>query len=71
MDFFLRNSLADEGRLIRNLDMIMAACFNSAERTRADWLRLLEKADKRFYLHRITRPEGSTMSIIEVRWKSA
>lgn len=54
-----------------NLDMVMAACFNSAERTRADWLRLLEKTDKRFCLHSISRPEGSTMSIIEVLWKSA
>lgn len=51
--------------------MVMAACFNSAERTRADWLRLLEKTDKRFCLHGISRPEGSTMSIIEVLWKSA
>lgn len=50
--------------------MIMAACFNSAERTRADWLRLLDKADGRFRLHNISRPEGSTMSVIEVLWKS-
>ncbi|CAD6589380.1 MAG: hypothetical protein ASARMPRED_004019 [Alectoria sarmentosa] len=53
-----------------NLDMIMAACFNSAERTRADWLRLLDKADGRFRLHNISRPEGSTMSVIEVLWKA-
>lgn len=51
--------------------MVMAACFNSAERTRADWLRLFEKADRHFCLHNISRPEGSTMSIIEVLWKSA
>ena len=50
--------------------MIMAACFNSAERTKADWLRLFEEADKRFCLHNISKPEGSDMSIIEVLWKT-
>lgn len=51
--------------------MVMAACFNSAERTRADWLRLFEEADRRFHFHNISRPEGSSMCIIEVLWKSA
>ena len=51
--------------------MIMAACFNGAERTRAQWTGLLEKADERFVIENIIRPEGSTMSIIEVVWRKS
>ena len=49
--------------------MIMAACFNGAERTRAQWTRLLHAADERLVIENINRPEGSTMSIIEVVWE--
>ena len=51
--------------------MIMAACFNGAERTRAQWTGLLHTADERSVIEEIGRPEGSTMSIIEVVWKKA
>lgn len=51
--------------------MVMAACFNSAARTRADWLHLIEEADKRFCLQNISQPNGSDMSIIETVWKTA
>ena len=50
--------------------MIMAACFNGAERTRAQWTSLLHAADERFVIENIVRPEGSTMSIIEVVWRN-
>ena len=49
--------------------MIMAACFNGAERTKAQWIALLRSADDRFVVQNIVRPEGSTMSIIEVVWR--
>ena len=51
--------------------MIMAACFNGAERTKAQWTGLLHSADERFVIKNIVRPEGSSMSIIEVVWKNA
>ena len=51
--------------------MIMATCFNSLERTRAQWTDLFRAADERFVIESIVRPEGSAMSIIEVRWKAA
>ena len=49
----------------------MAACFNGAERTRAQWTGLLQLADERFVIKNIVRPEGSSMSIIEVAWENA
>ena len=55
----------------RNTDMIMAACFNGAERTRAQWTDLLYAADERFVIQNVIRPEGSTMSIIEVVWRKS
>lgn len=55
----------------RDLDMVMAACFNSAERTKDDWLKLLNMVDERLVFRSITRPEGSTMSIVEAVWHSS
>ena len=52
----------------RNLDMIMAACFNGAERNKGQWMDLLHAADERFVVRNIVRPAGSMMSVIEVVW---
>lgn len=51
--------------------MVMVACFNGAERTRGQWTGLLRTADERFVVQKIVRPEGSTMSVIEVVWKAS
>jgi len=51
--------------------MVMKACFNGAERTRAQWTALLQTANERFVIQNIIRPEGSTMSVIEVVWKAS
>ena len=53
------------------MDMVMAACFNGAERSRAQWDSLLQKADKRFTIRNVVRPQGSTMSVVEVVWQAS
>ena len=53
----------------RNLDLVMLTIFDGAERTRSDFARLLAEADKRFAIRDVVRPEGSTMSVIDIEWK--
>ena len=60
-----------EGRFGVQLDMIMCAGFNGRERRRAEYELLLARSDKRFVLEAVRRPKGSTMSMIEVVWKSS
>lgn len=50
--------------------MIMAACFNGAERTKSRWTDLIHAADERFVIRDIVRPAGSLMSVIEVVWNT-
>lgn len=49
----------------------MAAFFNAAQRTKAQWVGLLQAADERFVVQNIVRPEGSAMSVIEVVLKAS
>ena len=58
------------GRVGLQLDMIVSACFNGQERRRADFEKLLALSDERFVLETIRKPEGSTMSLVEVTWKA-
>jgi hypothetical protein len=51
------------------MDMIMMTLFNGQERTTRDFERVLKAADERFVLEGVRRPEGSTMSIVEVGWR--
>ena len=48
--------------------MIMITCFNGLERNPREWYKLCQQADERFVLKHIKRPEGSTMSVVEVQW---
>lgn len=57
------------GRFGLQLDMVMGACFNGRERRRVDFEKLLAQSDARFVLEAIRKPEGSTMSLVEVTWK--
>lgn len=52
----------------RNLDMVMLACFNSSERTAADWEKLFTTADQRFEFLGVRQLEQSTMAVVEVQW---
>lgn len=47
----------------------MQICANAKERSRDDWVALLNAADERFEIESITTPEHSALSIIEVIWK--
>ena len=48
--------------------MIMATCFNGAERSTSDWKRLLHEADPRFKIRDIVKISGKMMSVMEVVW---
>ncbi|KAM0800780.1 hypothetical protein BDR22DRAFT_233815 [Usnea florida] len=48
-----------------SLDMFVLSFFNSSKRKIMDLQRLLELADKQWYLEKFITPEGSTMSIIK------
>ncbi|KAI9711323.1 MAG: hypothetical protein M1820_002310 [Bogoriella megaspora] len=66
--------LADEpvkditGRFGFQMDLIMATLFNGQERNKREYEKLLQTSDERFVLERVLKPEGSTMSLIEVTW---
>ena len=47
----------------------MMEYHNAKERDMTDWMTLLEKADPRFYIVDVKRPNGSILSIIEVGWR--
>lgn len=46
--------------------MIMLSIFNGAERTKADFERVLQAADARFRIEKVVKPQGSAMSIIAI-----
>ena len=50
------------------MDGIMATFFNAQERTAREFEQLFKAADERFVVDAVRRPEGSTMSIVEVGW---
>lgn len=50
------------------MDAIMATSFNAQERTAVEYERLLKEADPRYVVEAVCRPEGSTMSIVQIGW---
>lgn len=50
------------------MDAIMATIFNAQERTAAEYERILKEADPRYVVEVVCRPEGSTMSIVQIGW---
>lgn len=55
-------------RSVRAFDLVMKECFNAKERDIDDWTELLKKADERFVIADVKRPEGSQLQIIDVQW---
>ncbi|GAP82382.1 putative sterigmatocystin 8-O-methyltransferase [Rosellinia necatrix] len=55
---------------LRSEDLNMGAVFNSRERTLTEWRTLFAEADSRFVWKSVYRPEGSTLSLMEVEWSS-
>ncbi|KAI9684552.1 MAG: hypothetical protein M1822_005640 [Bathelium mastoideum] len=53
-------------KYIRNADMMMMSMFNALERSIEDWESLIERANSQLKIVRITKPEGSTLSMLEV-----
>ncbi|KAI8949865.1 S-adenosyl-L-methionine-dependent methyltransferase [Xylaria longipes] len=49
-------------------DIVMNTVFNSKERTRDDWIALLNQADSRFKLKSIVTPPHASLSVIEIVW---
>lgn len=47
------------------MDLEMMTTFNARERPLADWVKLCSDADPRLKLRRVSKPEGSVMSILE------
>ena len=54
--------------MLRNLDLVMYACWNGSERTLAELSRIFKQADERFVLEEVSLPAGSSMSIVSYGW---
>lgn len=52
----------------RGQDLTMLACFQSKERTEADWKHLICSADPRFVLKSVTHAQQGPLAVIEVVW---
>ncbi|KAI0974688.1 O-methyltransferase-domain-containing protein [Xylaria arbuscula] len=50
------------------MDAIMTTVFNAQERTSVEYEHILKAADSRYVVEAVNRPEGSTMSIVQVGW---
>ncbi|KUI71081.1 6-hydroxytryprostatin B O-methyltransferase [Cytospora mali] len=53
----------------RSADLSLTACFNSRDRTVADWKTLVEGANGGFVFKSVTEPEGSVLGILEFEWQ--
>lgn len=47
----------------------MAYIFNARERTVTDWAAVFERADPRFALKSVIKPDGSALGILEYVWE--
>ena len=56
------------GRWCFQMDVTMATCFNTGERTSAGYERILKEADRRYEVAAVRRPKGSNLSVVEVTW---
>ena len=53
-------------KLLTSVDLQMMTVLNARERTRQDWIDLIQKADKRLVVTSVIQPPGSVPSVIEV-----
>jgi len=49
--------------------MAMGFTFNAKERELDEWEALFAKADTRFRFQGVRRPEGSRLSLLELKWE--
>jgi hypothetical protein len=52
-------------------DITMGALMNARERTYDEWKLLVQNADPRFKFEQFIDPEGSAMSLMDIRWNPA
>ena len=52
--------------VIRNMDLLMFAVLNAQDRSAEEWGSVVEKANPRLSLGKITKPPGSHDAVIEV-----
>ena len=57
-----------EERAVRTLDLFMQVTVNAREHEADDWARLFARADPRYRVNRVWKPERSAMSFIEAEW---
>ncbi|KAK0707917.1 S-adenosyl-L-methionine-dependent methyltransferase [Lasiosphaeris hirsuta] len=57
-----------EERSMRTLDLLMQVTVNAREREVDDWTELFARADQRYRVRRVWKPERSAMSFIEAEW---
>ena len=50
----------------RNLDVMLFSIFNAMGRSLEDWKSLIEKTNSRLNITRVTKPENSAISMMEV-----
>lgn len=48
----------------------MGALMNAGERTYDEWKLLVQEADPRFKFKQLIDPEGSAMSLMDIRWNA-
>jgi hypothetical protein len=57
-----------EEKTARTMDAFMQVTVNAREREGDDWRALFRRADERFSVVRIWKPEGSALVFVEVEW---
>lgn len=57
-----------EEKATRTLDLFMQVTVNAREREADDWKDLFARADSRYRVNRVWKPEKSAMSFIEAEW---
>jgi hypothetical protein len=57
-----------EERAMRTLDLFMQVTVNAREREAEDWADLFARADPRYQVKRVWKPEKSVMWFIEAEW---
>lgn len=56
-----------EEKGIRGFDMHMMTMFNAAERSLEDWENLLSKIEPKIRIEKVSKPSGSSMSVVDIR----
>ena len=57
-----------EEKAMRTIDLIVQITVNAREREADDWTSLFAKADARYKVNRIWKPERSVMAFVEAEW---